>query len=138
MTTPKRQAYMLAYHAKHKEREKAARRARVRANPEKYQAQQRRYYYGVAPETATALLASQEHRCAICKADRPGGRGIWHLDHDHSDGQVRGFLCHKCNAGLGFFQDDPLLLELAAGYLRRCATLKERGSQADKVKAPAQ
>lgn len=115
----KRKLYMLEYHAKNKNRERDKRRARYKANPEKYITRQRRYYYGVTAEQTSGLLAAQGNCCAICKTDKPLGRGIWHLDHDHTTKTVRGFLCHHCNVGLGFFKDNPLKLEAAANYLRR-------------------
>lgn len=102
---------------------KAARKARVAADPAKYLAAQRKRYYGVSREDTDALLAAQGNACAICRSAEPKGRGQWHLDHDHVTGKIRGFLCRPCNNGLGFFADSPLRLEAAAGYLRRCGTL---------------
>lgn len=43
------------------------------------------------------------------------------VDHDHDTGTMRGILCNKCNVGIGFFRDNPLLLESAYDYLRRFA-----------------
>lgn len=40
-----------------------------------------------------------------------------HLDHDHSSGKFRGWLCDTCNRGLGYFKDSPQLLRKAAIYL---------------------
>jgi hypothetical protein len=53
--------------------------------------------------------------CEIC-----GARGDLHFDHDHQTKAFRGFLCHRCNIGLGHFRDDPKLLEMAIAYLRVC------------------
>lgn len=64
-----------------------------------------------------AKLAAQGGRCAICWSDCPGGKGRWHIDHDHQTGQVRGLLCSRCNLLLGHGRDNPDLLRLAADYL---------------------
>lgn len=119
----KRLAYAASYKAKpeNKARAHVLRKEKYAANPEKYLASQRKRYYGITSEQADSLFESQNKTCAICKADSPGGRGAWHLDHDHVTSAIRGFLCHVCNAGLGFFKDDPLRLELAALYLRKAA-----------------
>lgn len=43
------------------------------------------------------------------------------VDHNHSDGRFRGFLCYRCNVGLGQFLDSPELLRAAMEYLEgRC------------------
>jgi hypothetical protein len=59
--------------------------------------------------------------CAICKSHEPGGtrNKRFHLDHDHSTGRFRGFLCGPCNVTLGVFKDDPTRLRRAAEYLER-------------------
>ena len=66
---------------------------------------------------------SQGTRCGICGTDKPGGRGGWHIDHDHTCCQigcqkcVRGILCHRCNVGLGQFCDEPERLKAAIQWL---------------------
>jgi len=54
-----------------------------------------------------------DHVCEIC------GRkdGLFRIDHDHKTGLVRGLLCHKCNIGLGCFDDNLELLKSAISYL---------------------
>lgn len=74
-----------------------------------------------------AMLKEQGGRCAICNTDSPGGwtgkgPGVFHVDHDHALKRVRGLLCYKCNHGLGYFRDDPGLLESAAAYLSRASS----------------
>lgn len=41
------------------------------------------------------------------------------VDHDHTSGKVRGLLCGRCNAGVGYFRDDPALMEQAAIYIKQ-------------------
>lgn len=59
----------------------------------------------------------QNECCAICKETEPGGKGSWHTDHDHATGEVRGFLCNRCNTGLGMFRDNDTFLSSAISYL---------------------
>lgn len=124
--TPERLAYEKAYREDPINIAKAQlkRKARYAANPEKYIAMQRKYYYGIGDAEADALMAAQGGCCAICRTFIPGGRGRWHLDHCHKTMKVRGFLCQACNMGLGFFRDIPERMEAAADYIRQHATLE--------------
>ena len=51
--------------------------------------------------------------CAIC-----GDIAIC-IDHDHKTQVFRGFLCQRCNFGLGNFRDSPEFLKKAIDYLSR-------------------
>jgi 6-phosphofructokinase len=73
--------------------------------------------YGITPEAQEQLLAEQNGVCAICGEIR-GKRGLV-IDHDHTTKIVRGWLCGKCNMGLGLFDDNPMWLEQAAEFLRQ-------------------
>ena len=77
----------------------------------------RKYNYGITSEEQEQLLADQDGVCAICGNNR--SKGVLELDHDHVTRQIRGFLCRKCNLGLGHFADNPNWLRRAAGYLER-------------------
>lgn len=66
-------------------------------------------------DTKVALYRSREGKCDICKINITIGAS--RVDHDHVTGKVRGLLCNKCNIGLGYFNDDPTLVETAAIYL---------------------
>ena len=92
-------------------------------SPEERRKQHVRVFYGLSWESYVQMLAAQGHTCAICRkpiealvSDR---LTTAHVDHDHVTHQVRGMLCHNCNSGLGYFQDDPKLLIEAAEYLAR-------------------
>lgn len=71
--------------------------------------------YGLSVDEYLALLATQNNSCAICGRDVTA---INYIDHNHSTDEVRGILCSPCNQGLGIFEDEPTLLEVAAAYLR--------------------
>lgn len=89
-------------HEKHKQKRSAKRIERI---------------YNITEEQHNSLLEEQNHCCAICKTDSPMGRGTWHVDHCHETNEVRGLLCSKCNAGLGFFNDNIESLKNAITYL---------------------
>lgn len=40
-----------------------------------------------------------------------------HWDHDHTTGQFRGWICWKCNYGIGLFKDSSVLLSRASFYV---------------------
>jgi hypothetical protein len=49
--------------------------------------------YGLTPEDVQRCIEAQEGACALC--GRVGVKFV--VDHDHSDGRVRGMLCSGCN-----------------------------------------
>lgn len=71
--------------------------------------------YGITLEFFESLIRKQKGKCAICKKKLKEP----HLDHCHKTKKPRGVLCHKCNVGLGHFNDNPRLLKRALAYLRR-------------------
>lgn len=74
--------------------------------------------YGLSRADYERRLQNQNGLCAICLLPpKPSERLA--PDHDHETGQVRGLIHRRCNSAIGFFDDDPELLERAAAYLRR-------------------
>lgn len=71
--------------------------------------------YGLTVHTYGQLLATQENRCAICRADLTETTA--HVDHCHENGQVRGILCQRCNVAIGQFGDDPARIRKAIAYI---------------------
>lgn len=76
---------------------------------------QLKYKYGLTGTAYGRMFDTQNGKCAICRR-APINKPL-SVDHDHSTGDVRGLLCHGCNAGLGYFEDDPLRLHAAFRYL---------------------
>lgn len=79
--------------------------------------------YGITLDEYERMHSVQRGLCAICqKAEsrvHNKSRSVQRLcvDHDSSSGAVRRLLCHACNAGLGYFKHDPMILAAAAKYL---------------------
>ena len=65
----------------------------------------------------------QNGRCAICDLILEKGKAS-HLDHDRATGLVRGYLCWRCNLGLGMFRHQTHVLAKAEVYLRHGGVLQ--------------
>src|SRR6185369_3832400 len=130
-TDPEYRARTLAYNKarrdKNKEAISAARRQRWASDPEYRERQLAprrgkskrwssiKHNYGILPEHYQAMLEYQGGVCAICR-----NAPTEHLcvDHCHDTGRIRGLLCRKCNTGLGCYEDDAELMDMAIKYLR--------------------
>lgn len=74
--------------------------------------------YGISLAEYTDRIAKQKH-CAICGEVLKGVGTFTHLDHCHTTGKLRDFLCSSCNRGLGCFFDSPSILQKAIKYLQK-------------------
>lgn len=110
-----------------RERRNALSRARKRT-PEQIRANRLWSFYRLRPDQFDALLESQGGRCANlgCRSDTPGGKGTWHIDHDHDCCNrvsgicgkcIRGILCAKCNVMIGMAKESEGVLRGGADYL---------------------
>ena len=68
------------------------------------------------------LFGKEPDACAICgnpETAKSSDGKLRHLalDHDHVSGQIRDFLCYRCNTLLGRVADDAMLLHKMADYL---------------------
>jgi hypothetical protein len=74
-------------------------------NPDKVRNYHFRTEYGIdaPPKIGVCHICRKETRLTV--------------DHDHSTGVIRGFLCNPCNRGLGDFLDNPESLRRAIAYL---------------------
>lgn len=74
--------------------------------------------YGLTLRQFNELKVAQDDRCKLCRC-LLATRKTAHVDHKHGTKIIRGLLCHKCNMGLGLFNDDAGLLRLAASYVEK-------------------
>ena len=123
MTKEQKSIYNKRFYQKNRERCIATTKEYQKLNKEKVRAYQRVYYrvrcYGIDKNTFDRMLKYQNNRCGICGitfnlADKKSSP---HVDHNHSTGKLRQFLCMKCNCGIGSFNDNPTLLKKAVEYL---------------------
>lgn len=84
--------------------------------------------YGVSQAQRAEMFEVANDRCQICGIHRDyATKGTLFIDHDHAccpeeitcGGCIRGLLCHKCNAALGFVGDSIETLESMIDYLRK-------------------
>lgn len=79
------------------------------------------YYYGIDILTYDLMYREQKGVCAICEQPETQKVGettcMLSVDHCHTTKAVRGLLCHKCNKGLGLFNDNLDYLNNAIKYL---------------------
>jgi hypothetical protein len=71
----------------------------------------------------------KNHKCEICNCSAEDLNQTvqhitkivspWVCDHDHKKLKFRGWLCRKCNLGLGNFNDDTDRLKNAIDYLNK-------------------
>jgi hypothetical protein len=73
--------------------------------------------YGMTFGEYTDMLQRQNFKCRICETTEAGGKGVFHVDHCHDTGKVRGLLCVNCNMMLGLVYDKLHVLQNAIKYL---------------------
>lgn len=73
--------------------------------------------YGLSWEDYTNLFIKQQGKCGICNKDIFLAAGdvnqTAHVDHNHTNGKVRGLLCGNCNKGIGYLNDDVKVMQCA-------------------------
>ena len=74
--------------------------------------------FGMTLEDYSTMFNAQGGKCAIC--DQPSDKTL-HVDHNHTTGDIRGLLCHRCNRSLGFLGEDPEIIMNMYEYLMKWA-----------------
>ena len=86
--------------------------------------------FGISVYQYRKMLDDQAGCCAICGKEFEQLANI-NIDHDHSDGAVRGLLCKNCNLMVGNAKDNPITLARAIQYLE---VAEERRPSVQKMK----
>lgn len=116
-------------------RQKAAEREK---NWGEYRRRHLRKYDGLTPEQFAEKLREQNGVCAICKRpetaiDRGRVREL-SVDHNHSTGIVRSLLCFRCNTVIGKMEENEILFQAAADYLRQWQMIDVQSENVVKLK----
>src|SRR5690606_27334940 len=94
-----------------------------RQNPDKRRTHVLRHMYGITAEQYDEMVAEQDGVCAICGnaetwiSNKTGKVSRLSVDHNHVTGDIRGFVCRRCNRVMGFVEDDPYLVRRILEYL---------------------
>jgi hypothetical protein len=89
-------------------------------NPENLKFTYIKNSYGIDKSQWISLFNLQGGRCAICRENE-----ATHVDHNHSNGEVRGLLCSTCNVGLGMLKENEEFLNNAIKYINFYPNLAE-------------
>lgn len=76
-----------------------------------------KFYFKMSVAQTLAMYHFQDGKCLICRIPEVIRSGGMVVDHCHSTGKVRGFLCCTCNRMLGQARDSKLILQNAISYL---------------------
>jgi len=106
------------YYLKKREEIMIKSRAYKRREPGRIRGYLLKRKYRLTTEERAEMIEEQQGSCEICGEFH--GDNLF-VDHDHETGRVRAMLCRHCNSDLGFFKDDPELLQIAFAYLRSYA-----------------
>lgn len=75
--------------------------------------------YGITLDQYDDMLSGQNHQCKLCGSPDPRRKSGFVVDHDHTNGKIRGLLCHPCNLALGILGDNIVGLTRAVHYLEK-------------------
>ena len=71
--------------------------------------------FGISADEYEFRLALQGSMCAICAEEME----MPHLDHNHTTGKLREFLCFRCNTMIGMARENLEVLTSAMAYLEK-------------------
>lgn len=93
------------------------RQERTAARKPRYDFDRRAREIGLDPDTMWDLYQAHDRHCEICGVHEDDLDQRLSMDHCHSTGAFRGFLCAKCNSGIGLLGDTADAVAKALKYL---------------------
>jgi Recombination endonuclease VII len=87
-------------------------------HPEKIKHNSYKTNYGISYDAVFEMWLEQERRCKCCDEEIGFPARTTHLDHCHKTKTIRGLVCARCNAMIGYAGDSIDLLRRAITYLR--------------------
>lgn len=114
----RKRSYSRKYYREHREYFLKYVRIWQKANPDKFRKALRKY--AGLPEPTREMPKF----CECCGGSANGSSahtGTLHLDHCHTTGRFRGWLCSGCNTAIGTLGDNLEGLMKAVAYLQACA-----------------
>jgi len=72
--------------------------------------------FGLTLDIYKSMVKNQNGKCLIC--EELSKRNLC-VDHNHSNGKIRGLLCQSCNLVIGNAKDNADILKSAIKYLQR-------------------
>jgi hypothetical protein len=108
---------------------------------EEFSQRERERKFGLSLAGYSAMVASQDNKCAICRqpetATRKGIVKALAVDHCHATGAVRGLLCVACNTGIGKFKDNRDTMLAAIKYLDKHSGREQVAAKLELVRKDA-
>jgi hypothetical protein len=102
-------------------------------NPDKVKSEKLKWRFGISLEQYKSLLLDQKNQCGICnrKFDSSNHTDSKYpcVDHNHTNGIIRGILCRSCNSGIGGLKDDPIFLQNALLWIQNKFISSESSSK---------
>lgn len=102
-----------------------AQRIRRKLHPEEIRTRELKRRFGITDAIYQEMYDARDGLCDICgqpetlRTNRSAGKKMLAIDHDHKTKKIRGLLCSRCNAGVGYFGDSIHNIEAALRYLKK-------------------
>jgi hypothetical protein len=78
-----------------------------------------RAHHNLEPHAYRQMLEAQDHKCACCRTPIDTAGRDTHVDHNHTNGHIRGITCRGCNHALGATTEDHNRAYDVATYILR-------------------